>query len=202
VIREPHEICHVIEPLAPTQSAMASEIYLQYAEMVGLRLQVEFHWVHEDEIAEAVVEAVLSAAHDSSDFDPARGGFAAYLQLLARNDLRTRLRGEKRLKAREAKKAEMTVTFEEPAAPLLQENDPAETAVVKELQETLARTETERVALGLWMKGIDSAVTIAECLGFGTDAAAVRRAATLQARLRQRIHRERTRRQSHDAEDS
>lgn len=191
------------EPLPPALSTLAGELYLRHAEAVVSRLQREFHWVHEDDIAEAAVEAILSAARDSRDFNPDRGSFDTYLLLQARDHVRTRLRSEKRRKERESKKAAMDVTPAlSPAPSNVDEDDAPDPSLVQELLAALTHTESERAALRLWMQGIDSPADIALRLGYGSDEAAVRRAATLMARLRQRIHREKLKRQGSNDEDA
>ena len=130
----------------------------------------------------------------ASGYDPARGSLAAFLMGACRRVLARLLRAEARRRRREAKKRQLPVTRQTSAgrSPLeeLADREEAERA-----RAALAVSVQEQRVLDLWLGGEKDPAVYIRALGLEDrpEAEALAEVRKIQARLRQRLHRYRSR---------
>ncbi len=177
----------------------AADLYQRFAAWADAALRRRYPGADPDRVADAVVDGLLALAADDGLADGDDGELKRRIYRHAKDRLRVAFRSERRLKVRERKKAERTVTTVSPAD-LLPLEEAADPAFVRELRDEIARTADERAALDRYLSGETAPAAIAAALGWGDSAAAAAQAHRLLARLRQRLCRARARANA-DTED-
>ena len=158
---------------------LAAALYERHSDALEARLAGRYRGVDPQAIADAVVEAVLAAAKPGGD--ACEWAMARH----ARDRLRVFLRSQSRRKRREEK----SVTTDLAAAP-----SPLELLAIRELaaacRETIATADDERRILDVWLTGVTDPAELAAKLGVERE-----EAVRVLARFRQRMKRERDRRE-------
>jgi len=177
-------------PLTPDARSRAADLFETHAEAVARRLGARFPGADPQKVSDAVVRAILDLSEHPERHDAARAPLEAFLTGAAARVLRTLLRGDRRRRAREEKKAIDPVTAFVPAA-RSQLDELANRDLAERVREALRLTPEEDRALDLWLVGEKDLAAYVEALGLtglpqAEQAEEVRR---VLARLRQRIHR-------------
>jgi len=168
----------------------AADLFQHYAFRLAARLRGVYPVADEQLRYDAVVKAIFHACLHPDKYDPERGSILSFLTGIARRMLLARMRSERRRRDREQEKAARDVTQQHsadkpPLEALLDQEEAARARAV------LARTEEERHALDLWLRGQTDWRVLAAAVGLASASepeqeAAVRR---LLGRFRQRLHR-------------
>lgn len=177
-------------PLPDDARTRAADLYEQYAHRLVARLLRVYPSADEQLRSDAAVEAILHLCLHPDHYDPARGSVLSFLSSIARLKLLEKMRSEERRRSRERKKVVRDVTREtttdKPPLDALLDREEAARA-----REALARTEEERRAFDLWLRGETDCHVLATALGL-TNASQPEQEKTVQrllGRFRQRLHR-------------
>jgi hypothetical protein len=181
-------------PSGPDPRTAAAELFRRFAPGLQRRLARENPGTDPDTVADAVVQAVMQVSRRLDRHDPARGSLPAYLMGACRRVLARLRRTEARRRRREAKKGQLAVTGEASAgrSPLEELVDREE---VERARAALAASAGEQRVLELWLGGEKDPAAYVRALGLDgrPEAEALAEVRKVQGRLRQRLHRYRSR---------
>lgn len=173
---------------SPFDRTKAAALFVRYADTLGARLVRRYRGVDPDLVSSAAVDAIMSAATDPDFPTPDDPDCAIRLARMARDRLRSTLRSEARRRLRETK-YQNDVTSGRSDGP-----EPHERLEDRELADDLRRriapNHLEAAALDLMLSGVSNPADLAARLNID-----LRPARILSDRLRQRICRERRRRE-------
>jgi hypothetical protein len=188
-------------PLDPDARTLAADLFEQFAPLLVRRLARARPGTDRQLLCDACVQAILQLSQAPARYQQWRGSFLALLLGAARRVLSSLLRADRRRRCREQKKAINPVTAEAPAErSSLAEQERRELA--DQARAAVARTDEERRALDLWLRGESDPAVYAQALGWTglLPAEQEARLRQLLARLRQRLHRYRERLRKKEAE--
>jgi hypothetical protein len=185
-------------PLTPQTQTLAADRYERFATSLQGRLARTYPRADPQQVADALVGAILLLSRQFQRYDSNRGSLASFLFRIARRNLERLLLAEKRRLEREKKKSHLAVTGEASVGQSVGERL-GDRELAARLRDEIAQTPEERRALDLWLAGETERLVIAAALQLtGSREQQEAQVETLLARLRQRIHRCRQRYQRED----
>lgn len=176
-------------PLSSKGCVRAAELHEQYsARLMGI-LKKTNPAVNRDDISDAIIDAIMSAASKGTEEDGKKGKFISLLRRMAQNRLIDRIRNQQARRQRELRKSVDSVTNQSSAS--IEDDDPVITQkLVARYTPELAKDDDERQYLQLWLEN-NSHDSIIEkfCTAQKTREQAALLVRQLSDRLRQRIRR-------------
>ncbi|MFT3883295.1 MAG: sigma factor [Gemmatales bacterium] len=176
-------------PLSSQERVRVAELYERYSLRLMAILKKTNPTVDQDEISDAVIDAIWSAASQGIQEDATKGKFISLLRKIAQRRLIDRIRKRQRRQLRELKKVKEPVTNESPTSNEIDDWVTTQKMGARYAVE-LAKDDDERKYLELWMENRShESIIDTFCTPQKTRAEATSLVKQLSDRLRQRVSR-------------